>query len=461
MYLIGCFCIFYKLGGLIVSKIVLVGVNHAGTACANTLLDNYPEHELVIFDRNNNISYLGCGTALWIGRQIESPDGLFYASKDVFEAKNATVHIETEVTHIDFKEKKVTAKKKDGSEVTESYDKLVLATGSLPIQPKIDGVNLENVQSVKLFQDAVAANARMEDPTIKSVAVVGAGYIGVEIAEAMHRRGKKAYLFDVRDTSLCGYYDPELTKDMDDNLQKNGVELHLGESVLSIDGETKVTGITTDKGTYSVDMVVLAIGFVPNTSLGRDHLKTFGKSAAYLVDRHQQTSDSDVYAIGDCATVFSNALQDTAYIALATNAVRSGIVAAHNIAGTVIESNGVQGSNGISIFGYNMVSTGLTLRAATEAGFKAMVTEFEDLQRPAFMKENHSVKIRIVYDGETRRILGAQMASYEDISMGIHMFSLAIEQKVTIDHLKLVDIFFLPHFNQPYNYITMAAISAK
>ncbi|NIZ19497.1 H2O-forming NADH oxidase [Entomospira culicis] len=443
------------------SKVVLVGANHAGTACANTLLDNYPEHELVIFDRNNNISYLGCGTALWVGRQIESPDGLFYCSKDVFESKNATVYIETEVTHIDFKAKKITAKNKEGKEIVESYDKLVLATGSLPIQPKLPGINLEGVQSVKLFQDAVAADKRMSDPNIKSVAVVGAGYIGVEIAEAVHRRGKKAYLFDVRDTSLCGYYDAELTHDMDAVLQKNGVNLHLNESVVSIDGDTKVTGITTNKGNYQVDMVVLAIGFNPNTALGRDHLKIFGKNQAYLVDLHQQTSDPDVFAIGDCATVFSNALQDTAYIALATNAVRSGIVAAHNLAGTKIASNGVQGSNGISIFGYNMVSTGLTLRAAKEAGFQAMVTEFEDLQRPAFMKENHPVKIRIVYDGDTRRILGAQMASYEDISMGIHMFSLAIEQKITIDHLKLVDIFFLPHFNQPYNYITMAAITAK
>lgn len=442
-------------------KIVLIGANHAGTACANTLLDNYPGNEVVIFDRNNNISYLGCGTALWVGRQIESSDGLFYSSKTTFESKNATVHIETEVVHIDFSSKKVTAKDKDGKNIVESYDTLVLATGSLPIQPQIPGVNLENVQSIKLFQDAIAANTRMENSEIKRVAVVGAGYIGVEIAEAVHRRGKEAYLFDVRDTSLCGYYDPELTKDMDDVLHKNGIHLHFNESVLSIDGSTKVTGITTNKGSYPVDMVVLAIGFIPNVALGKDHLRTFGKSEAYLVDRHQQTSDPSVYAIGDCATVFSNALQTTTYIALATNAVRSGIVAAHNLAGNKVLSNGVQGSNGISIFGYNMVSTGLNTQAAKAAGFSPMVAEFEDLQRPAFMKENHPVKIRIIYDADSRRILGAQMASFEDISMGIHLFSLAVEQQVTIDHLKLLDILFLPHFNQPYNYITMAAMSAK
>jgi NADPH-dependent 2,4-dienoyl-CoA reductase/sulfur reductase-like enzyme len=137
-------------------------------------------------------------------------------------------------------------------------------------------------------------------------------------------------------------------------------------------------------------------------------------------------------------------------------------VAGHNACGTPLESAGVQGSNGICIYGYKMVSTGLNLKAAEKAGYAPAYTQFEDTQKPAFIREdNHKVKIRIVYDTKTRRILGAQMASRNDISMGIHMFSLAIEEKLTIDKLKLLDIFFLPHFNQPYNYITMAALGAK
>jgi NADPH-dependent 2,4-dienoyl-CoA reductase/sulfur reductase-like enzyme len=127
-----------------------------------------------------------------------------------------------------------------------------------------------------------------------------------------------------------------------------------------------------------------------------------------------------------------------------------------------LETTGVQGSNGISIFGYNMVSTGLSLGAAKKAGFDALYTEYEDYQKPGFITTNNEkVKIRIVYDKASRRILGTQMASRHDISMGIHMFSLAVEEKITIEKLALLDIFFLPHFNQPYNYITMAALSAK
>ena len=168
-----------------------------------------------------------------------------------------------------------------------------------------------------------------------------------------------------------------------------------------------------------------------------------------------------VYAVGDCASIYSNALRAETYIALATNAVRSGIVAGHNVGGTKLDAIGVQGSNGISIFGYNMVSTGLSVKAAEKNGMKVKYSDFEDLQRPGFMKENAKVKIRLVYEEDSRRLVGAQMASTEDISMGIHVFSLAIEEGVTIDKLKLLDIFFLPHFNQPYNYITMAALKAE
>ncbi|MDR3148448.1 MAG: FAD-dependent oxidoreductase [Oscillospiraceae bacterium] len=445
------------------SKILLIGANHAGTAAANTILDNYPGNKLTVVDRNDNISYLGCGTALWVGRQIPDSSGLFYSSADVLRAKGATVHMETEVKSIDFEGKNAVVCGKDGKDFSIAYDKLILATGSLPIMPELPGSNLGNIQSVKLFQDGQRANELLDDPAIKTVAIVGAGYIGVELAEAVQRRGRKALLFEAENTSLASYYDPWLTEDMDKILADNGIELHFNERVQEFrdgNGTGKVSAIRTDKGEYEVDMVVMAIGFKPNSSIAADKLTTL-KNGAIAVDLKQRTNREDVFAIGDCAAVFSNATRDWAYIALATNAVRSGIVAAHNACGTAIESLGVQGSNGISIYGYNMVSTGLSEKMAKKAGFAPLVTEFAALQKPAFMSNNHEVKLRIVYDAETRRVLGAQMASYENISMGIHMFSLAIEEGVTIDKLKLLDIFFLPHFNQPYNYITMAALSAK
>ena len=443
------------------SKIVVVGANHAGTCAINTITGFNEGDEVVVFDQNSNISFLGCGMALWIGGQISKPDGLFYSNKEKLESQGAKVNMNSKVENIDFDKKVVIATLEDGKEVEESYDKLILATGSLPIIPPIPGRDLENVQLVKLFQNAEEVIKKLENPDIKTIAVVGAGYIGVELAEAFERHHKKVILVDIAKTSLSSYYDTEFSAMMDKNLSEHGIELAFGETVKEIKGNGKVEAIVTDKNEYQCDMVILAIGFRPNTELGKGRLETM-PNGAYIVDATQQTSIKDVYAIGDCATVQFNATGEKSYIALATNAVRSGLIAAYNACGKKLETIGVQGSNAISIYDLKLVSTGLSEQKAKQLGMDVLSTSYEDLQKATFIETtNPKVKLKIVYDAKTRVIVGAQMASTYDMSMGIHMFSLAIQEKVTIDKLKLLDIFFLPHFNQPYNYITMAALSAK
>lgn len=455
------------------SKIVVIGANHAGTACINTMLDNFGnENEIVVFDQNSNISFLGCGMALWIGKQIDGPEGLFYSDKEKLEAKGAKVYMESPVLSVDYDKKEVTALV-NGQKHVESYEKLIFATGSQPIIPPIKGIEIvegnrefkatmENVQFVKLYQNSAEVIEKLRNNEgIKRVAVVGAGYIGVELAEAFERLGKEVTLIDVADTCLAGYYDRELSDLMSKNLVDHGIKLAYGQTVQAVEGSDKVERIITDKETFDIDMVIMAVGFRPNTDLGAGKIELF-HNGAFLVDKKQETSLSGVYAIGDCATIYDNALDDMSYIALASNAVRSGIVGAYNATGHELEGIGVQGSNGINIYDLKMVSTGLTLEKAKAAGYNAVETGFNDLQKPEFIKhDNHEVAIRIVFDKDTRVILGAQIASHEDISMGIHLFSLAIQEKVTIDKLALTDIFFLPHFNKPYNYITMAALTAE
>ena len=443
------------------SKIVVVGANHAGTAAINTMLDNYSGNEVVVLERNFNTSFLGCGMALWIGDQIQGGgEGLFYSSPEQLREKGAKVSINTEVEKIDFDKKIIYYSNKEDGKVEESYDKLILATGSLPIIPPIPGRELENVQQVKLYQDAQAVIEKLKLGGINHVTVVGSGYIGVELAEAFKRKGKEVALLDIADGCLTGYYDPEFSNLMKQNLIDNGIDCKFGQALEEIKGDKKVEAVKTSNEEFATDMVILCVGFRPNTELGKGKLEQF-KNGAYIVNKKQETSVKDVYAIGDCAKVYDNAVDGINYIALATNAVRSGIIAAHNACGTAIESIGVQGSNGISIYGLHLISTGLTAEKAAKFGYEVETTSFEDNQRPEFMKENDIVKIKIVYDKKTRRVLGMQCASRYDMSMVNHMFSLAIQEHVTIDRIALLDIFFLPHFNKPYNYITMAALTAK
>lgn len=442
------------------AKIIVAGANHAGTACINTILDNYKGHEVIVFDSNFNISFLGCGMALWIGNQIDGSQGLFYSNAKMLEEKGAVVHMETMVESVDYEKKEITVRTKDGTTRTESYDKLILATGSLPIIPRMEGAELANIQKVKLFQDAQTVIDKLDaDPSIQNITVVGAGYIGVELVEAFKLRGKTVTLVDQASTCLPTYYDEKFTKVMCERLEKNGIRLKLSENVIGFEGETKVTAVKTKTGSIPTDMVLMAVGFRPNNLLGKNDL-TLARNGAYVVDKNQQTSMQDVYAIGDCATVMDNSLGGINYIALASNAVRSGIIAAHNVCGTPLETLGVQGSNAISVFGLNLISTGLTVAKAKEAGLDVNFSDFSDYQKPGFMRVNAMVDLRIVFEKGSRRIVGAQLCSEQDVSMMIHMFSLAIQEGVTVDKLKLLDIFFLPHFNQPYNYVTMAALTA-
>ncbi len=441
------------------TKIIQIGANHAGTACANTIL-SYPGNELTIYDRNSNISFLGCGMALWIGEQIHEGSGLFYQKPEDFAKKGAKVHLESEVLDVDFDKKVVTVRLQDGSVVEDSYDKLVLATGSLPNTPRINGMDLENVQMVKLYQNAQEVIDKLKEKDFKRIVVLGGGYIGIELAEAFERLKKEVTLIDMEEHILNGYFDTEFSDGMLDVMKSHGINFVLGEKVQEILGDSKVTGIRTDKGVYDCDMVVCAIGFHPNAELGKDHLERY-RNGAYLVNKNQLTSDPNVYAIGDCANIFDNARGRENYIALATNAVRSGLIAGHNVCGTAIETAGVQGSSALMIYDHKLVCTGMSVAAAKKEGVDVDYVDFEDTQKPAFMEvDNPKVKIRIVYRKEDQVIVGCQLASNYDMSATIHMFSLAIQKKVTIAELALCDIFFMPHFNQPYNYITMAAYTA-
>ena len=230
--------------------IVVIGANHAGTAAINTILDQFPENRVIAFDGNSNISFLGCGMALWIGKQISGPEGLFYSSREAFEEKGAVVHMETEISRIDYDKKMVYGREKDGTIHEQPYDKLILATGSLPIRPELQGMDLENVQFVKLYQNARDVIQKLKDPSIRRIAVVGAGYIGVELAEAFVRNGREVVLIDCADTCLAGYYDSEFSYIMGKNLESHGVELALGETVVKLEGRKRVQTVVTDQARY-------------------------------------------------------------------------------------------------------------------------------------------------------------------------------------------------------------------
>ncbi len=442
-------------------RIIVIGTNHAGTHAVQTLLENYSDIEVATYDKNDNISFLGCGMALWIGNVIDNGDELFYATPENLREAGAEVYMRHELIAVDYEKKEVKVKNLETDEIiVDHYDKLILATGSWPILPKFEGHDLENIIYAKIYQNAVGAIEKLKDDSIKQVAVVGAGYIGVELAEAFKENGKEVVLINSGNV-LNRYYDEEFQEAMRQNLEDNGVKCEIGGRVSGFEGKDgKVTKVKTEKGEYDAQLVLMSIGFKPNTAMLKSDNLEMLENGAIITDEHMQTSIKGVYAIGDSATIQNNACDEVSHIALASNALRTGIVAAHSAMGSDIAMQGVQGSNAIHIFGLTMASTGLTETVAKEKGYNVSTTTVTDNIRPGFMPNNAEVTLKLVWDYDSRRILGAQLMSKEDVTLALHMFSLAIQEKLSVDKLAFLDLFFLPHFNQPHNFITKAGLQA-
>ncbi|MGL4366721.1 MAG: FAD-dependent oxidoreductase [Brevinemataceae bacterium] len=442
-------------------KIIVIGNNHAGTAFVNNVHKYNKNVEVVTYERNDNISFLACGIALWVGGTVKDPKGLFYANAEELGKKGIKVNMKHDVLSVDFDKKTVKVKDLNtGREFEDNYDKLVLAAGSWPNVPPFAKMDLPGVFLAKTYQHAQQIIEYASKSEVKHVTVVGAGYIGVELVESFRHLGKEVLLLEGSEKVLNNYFDPEFTVTVEETMKKNGIDVHTQEYVKEIQGTDKVTHIQTDKGTYQTDMIVLATGFHPNTELYEGKLKTISNGAV-VVNEYMQTSDSDVYACGDCIAVLSNVVEGSDYIALATNAVRTGIVCAANIVSHKVPFLGVQGSNAIKIFDLNMASTGFSEYAANKRNYQVLSNFVEDAARPEFMPVHPNVKVKVVYDAATRRILGAQIQSTENHTEVIHTFSLAIEKKMTIDELALTDFFFLPHFNKPISWLTAVCLDAK
>lgn len=471
-------------------KVVLVGINHAGTTAVKALIRNYPNAEVVCYDRNDNISFLGCGIALWVGQEFNDARGLFYASAEQLSKMGAKVNMAHEMTKLNTSEKTLTVKNlKTGQTFTETYDKLILAIGSWPIlnpggkeipgllalkngaaqDDFLNGYKLtEGIYLSKLYQHAQTLITELNKSSVKNVVVIGAGYIGIELVEAFTKINKNVTLIDFENRIMPRYYDPEFTNDLEADMKKAGVKLQLGETLTKFNlKDNHVSEVVTNRGTYQADLVIMAVGFLPNTKAlknndGSSELELDARGAI-IVNKYFQTSNSDIYAVGDCIAIHSNAWGQDVNIALATNAVRSGLVAGLNVAtNNKVPFPGVQGTNAISVFGWKFAATGLSeLSAKAIFGQDNIEAQYyQDTMYPPFMKNNHQVKIKIVWDKTSRRILGAEVASKYDHTEVIYMFSLAIMKNVTIDELPLVDMYFLPHFNKPYNYVTAAAVLA-
>ncbi|MFZ1563327.1 MAG: FAD-dependent oxidoreductase, partial [Leptotrichiaceae bacterium] len=321
-----------------------------------------------------------------------------------------------------------------------------------------EGIDSNNILLSKNFDHSNAIIDAAKDA--KKVVVVGAGYIGVELVEAFNDQGKEVILVDAEDRILNKYLDKDFTDIAEKTFTEKGIKIATSEKVIkfeSVNGE--VSKVITDKNEYEADMVIMCVGFRPNTEIFKGQLDML-PNGAINVDEYMRTSDKDVMAAGDCCSVFFNPTREHMYIPLATNAVRMGTLAAINIVENKIKHPGTQGTSGIKIYENNMASTGITEEIAKQLGIDADFVYAVDNYRPEFMPTYEKVTLKVVFEKESRRILGAQLTSKADLTQSINTISVCIQNNMTIDQLAFVDFFFQPHYNKPWNFINLAGLNA-
>lgn len=441
-------------------KVIVIGCTHAGTSAVVNLKEVYPDSEVVVYEKNDNISFLSCGIALSVGGVVIEPEKLFYNSPEKLSCSGIIAKMKHEVLDIDFDNKKIKVKNLVSSEEFEDdYDKLILTLGSWPIVPKLEGLDLENILLCKNYNHAKIIDEKKD--SANNVVIIGAGYIGVELAESFEMLGKKVTLIDAEDRIMSKYLDKEFSDIAEKEFTNRGIKLVLGEKVVKFNGNNgKVQKVITDKGEYEGDLVVLCIGFAPSTKLVKGKLETL-KNGAIIIDDYMRTSKEDVFAAGDCCMVRYNPAKDSRYIPLATNAVRMGMLIARNIKEPTLRYMGTQGTSGIKIYDECIASTGLTEEVAKlTTNFEVESVILKEKNRPEFMPTFEDVMIKLVYEKDTKRVVGGQIASKVDMTEFMNTLSVVIQNEMSIEELAMTDFFFQPHFNKPWSILNSVALKA-
>lgn len=445
-------------------KIVIIGSSHAGLTCAIRAREEYPEAEIVIFEKQKEIAFVSQVIPFYLLGDKGVLDHHNYTSVENLRAQGFVVHNETTVVKIDVNTKEVFYRSPNLTEMqSENYDKLVLATGSYPVLPPIDSHESERIYTIKFMKDGEKLKKLLD--TAKRVVIIGGGIIGVDLARIYNNHGVKVTLIQAHNRILNRYIDEEVSRSYEAVLEAEGIDVQLDTIAIDIRDQGDETVVYTDSNQhFAADGVIFTAGFRPNSYLLRNQA-ALGDLGAVKVDEYMQTSAADVFAVGDCATTYLNLTKQDVYLPHASDALRTGSIAAVNLTG---EKQKIAASNGtffIPISGMSLAVTGLTLETALANGYDA---ELVRIDKAYLSGEAGGISCWLTYEKGTHKILGLQakgtmagvtssVAAYADL------YSLAIQQEMTVEEIEFTDFYFRYGFSDPksINQIFAAAIRKR
>ncbi|MET7641028.1 FAD-dependent oxidoreductase [Streptomyces sp. NPDC005438] len=441
-------------------RILVIGGDAAGMAAASRARRLCGEEcEVVALERGEFTSYSACGIPYWVGGQVEDRDQLIARDPAEHRRRGVDVRTRTEATALDLDRGQVRARRLDsGEELWLDYDELVLATGAHPVRPRLPGIDADGVHGVQSLEDGQALLDTLARTEGDRAVVVGAGYIGVEMAEALIRRGYRVTVVDQAEQPMTTL-DPDMGALVHEAMCGMGIETVRGATVSEIATEDgRAVGVVTDRDRYPADVVVLGLGVRPATELAREAELPLGASGGLLTDVTQRVrGHENVWAGGDCVEVYDLVSGEHRYVPLGTHANKHGQVIGSNLGGVHATFPGVVGTAVSKVCDLEIGRTGLLERQATEAGLDFHTVTVEATSRAGYYPGASPMHVKMLAERHTGRLLGTQIVGREGAAKRVDIAAVALTARMTVEQMTQLDLGYAPPFSPVWDPVLVAA----
>jgi NADPH-dependent 2,4-dienoyl-CoA reductase/sulfur reductase-like enzyme len=444
-------------------RLVVIGGDAAGGSAASQAKKRQPDLDVVMFERGRATSYSACGIPYWISGAVEDEASLIARTPDQHRAAGIDVRMRTEVTGIDLDRRAVRWRDlESGAEGSEPFDDLVYATGSVPMRPPVPGIDAAGVYGVQVLDDGVALREQLSRDTVRRVVVVGGGYIGLEIAEACRVRGLDVTVVDRSETPV-GTFDPDIGAQIAEAVQREGIEMVLGDGVAAIDvgPDGRARAVVTAGGReLPADLVVLGLGVRPNVRLAQESGIPLGISGGIAVDARMRTHAEGVWAAGDCVESRHRLSGQRIVVALGTHANKQGRVAGINIGGGYATFPGVIGTAITRVCNLEAARTGLSSAEAEAAGYSFVKAGVDSTTKAGYFPGAEPIRVTMIAERRSGRLLGAQVVGREAAAKRVDALAICIWNEMTVDEILSLDLSYAPPFSPVWDPVLIAARKA-
>ncbi|MCR5546947.1 MAG: FAD-dependent oxidoreductase, partial [Lachnospiraceae bacterium] len=447
-------------------KTVIIGGVAAGASCAARLRRLKEDEEIILLERGEYISYANCGLPYHVGKSIGNREDLLVMKKPMMEKRfRIDVRNNSEVVSIDRENKEVFIREKDGKEYKEGYDNLVIATGSSPIKPRIEGIDSERVKTLWTVPDTDEIKSFIEEKKVKKAVVVGGGFIGLEMAENLYERGLKVTVVEAANQVMTPL-DYEMALLLNENIRSKGVKLILNNGVEKFEEKNnQVEVVLSDGKKEEADLVILAIGVRPNSQLAKDASLDVNERGGVIVDAHMRTADEHIYAAGDVVEVEDFVLGGKTMVPLAGPANKQGRIVADNIAGIPSEYMGTQGSSVVKVFDLNAASTGANEKTLKKKGW----IKDKDYRSLIITQNSHAgyypgatpLYVKLLFSMDGNEIYGGQVVGKDGVDKRIDTLGVALRLHASVFDLTNLELAYAPPFSSAKDPINMSGYVAE